>query len=261
MCLSLLLNLSLYLGPLHATLHLHEGRTYIAAMCGKFTAMASWAEVVAFSQPLTSDRFEQKSDADKEIAFRVMTNVPVIVLDIVENTRRVVPMRWGFPHPKDWRRPQPIHARAESIDTTQAFAEAFCDGQRGIVLVKTFNEAPDIEGPTIQHTITPGDEAAIGIAFVWRRFQSPDLPAPMLAACMVTVAANRLIASLPTDRMPAVLDSGDWAIWLGEEAASPERVKACLKTQEGLRWSMAREERAEKARRTKPVVSDPKGLF
>ncbi|MEY4965748.1 MAG: hypothetical protein RL274_1331 [Pseudomonadota bacterium] len=223
--------------------------------------MASWAEVVAFTQPMSSKRAEAKADADKEIAFRVMANVPVIVLDIVAEVRRVVPMRWGFPHPKDWRRPQPIHARAEGIDTTQAFADAFRDGQRGIVLVKTFNEAPDMEGPTIQHTITPGEEPAIGIAFVWRRFQSPDLPAPMLAACMVTVAVNKLIAALPTDRMPAVLDAADWAIWLAEEAATPERIKACLKTQEGLRWSMAREERAEKARRPKPMVSDPKGLF
>lgn len=229
-------------------------------MCGKFTAMASWAEVVDFSQPLISERFET-ADADREVAFRVMTNVPVIVLDIVAEQRRVVPMRWGFPHPRDWKRPQPIHARAETIDTTPAFADAFADGQRGIVLVKTFNEAPDIKGPTIQHTITPGDEAAIGIAFVWRRFQSPDLPAPMLAACMVTVAANQLIATLPTDRMPAVLDSEDWAIWLGEEAATPERVKACLKTQQGVRWTMAKEKRVGKAPRRKPTVSDPAGLF
>jgi len=229
-------------------------------MCGKFTAMASWAEVVAFSQPLTVDSLEKKADTDREIAFRVMNEVPVILLDIVENKRRVVPMRWGFPHPKDWKRPQPIHARAETIDTTPAFAQAFRDGQRGIVLVKTFNEAPDIDGPTIQHTITPGDEAAIGIAFVWRRFQVEGLP-PLFAACMVTVAANPLIAALPTSRMPAVLDAGDWAIWLGEEVATAERVKACLKTQSGLHWSIAKEERAEKKPRSKPMASDPKGLF
>lgn len=71
-------------------------------------------QVVAFSQPLTSDRFE-KPDADKEVTFRVMANLPVIILDPDTGLRRVVPMRWGFPHPKDWRRPQPIHARAEAI--------------------------------------------------------------------------------------------------------------------------------------------------
>jgi len=222
-------------------------------MCGKFTTKLSWTELVDYAWS-TSDR-----DEDRILTLRVMDAVPLIVLDIVAQKRRVVPMRWGFPHPKDWKRPQPIHARAETIDSTQAFAEAFHDGQRGIALVQTFNEAPDIEGPTIQHTITP--DAPVGIAFVWRRFQSSDMPAPMLAACMVTVAANELIATLPTDRMPAVLDKEGWAIWLGEEMATPERVKACLKTQQGVRWTMAKEDRAQKTRRSKPMASDPRGLF
>lgn len=225
-------------------------------MCGKFTTKLSWTELVDFAWA-TPDN----GDDDRILTLRVMDAVPVIVLDIVAEQRRVVPMRWGFPHPKDWKRPQPIHARAETIDTTRAFADAFRDGQRGVVLVKTFNEAPDIEGPTLQHTITPGDEPAIGIAFVWRRFQSPDLPAPMLAACMVTVAANPLIATLPTDRMPAILSQEDWAVWLGEEDASPERVKACLKTVEGVCWTMTREEQTKKAPRRKPTVSDPIGLL
>src|SRR3982750_3390729 len=131
-------------------------------MCGKFTAMASWAQVVAFSQPLGA-----ASADDKQITLRVMSNLPVINRDPDTGLRRVIPMRWGFPHPSDWRRPQPIHARAETIDSTNAFAQAFRDGQRGIVLVKTFNEAPE-SGE--QHTITPGESDAIGIAFVWRRF-------------------------------------------------------------------------------------------
>jgi putative SOS response-associated peptidase YedK len=97
-------------------------------MCGKFTAQASYAEVVAFSQPLGT------IENDREVTYRVVDKLPVIVLDIVESKRRVVPMRWGFP---DWRRPKPIHARSETVDTTRAFAQAFADGQRGIVLMKT----------------------------------------------------------------------------------------------------------------------------
>jgi len=217
-------------------------------MCGKFTAMASWADVVAFSQPLTTGEGE-----DKQVTYRVMSNLPVILYDIVENKRRVVPMRWGFPHPQDWRRPQPIHARSETIETTKAFAGAFLDGQRGIVLMKTFNEAPDIEGPTVQHTITPGEDV-LAAAFVWRRFESPDMPAPMFACVLVTVPANQLIATLPTDRMPAFLAQEDWATWLGEKAASVDEVKACLKTVEGVRWTMAKEERKATVKRGKPTM-------
>jgi putative SOS response-associated peptidase YedK len=229
-------------------------------MCGKFTAMASWAEVVAFSQPLTHEQVKL-SDNDREITFRVMANLPVIIWDREAGKRRVVPMRWGFPHPKDWRRPQPIHARSEAIDTTRAFAQAFQDGQRGIVLMKTFNEAPDVEGPTVQHTITPGDEKALAAAFIWRRFELADIPVPLLACVLATVPANKLIATLPTDRMPAFLAADDWAKWLGEEDASADEIKACLKTVEGVRWTMTKEERAAAVKRRKPTVSDPGGLI
>jgi hypothetical protein len=90
---------------------------------------------------------------------------------------------------------------------------------------------------------------------LWRKFGD-------LTACvMATVPANALIAALPTDRMPALLsDDEDWAIWLGETPASSERVKACLKTMEGTRWTMTPEQRAAKPRR-RPTVSNPAGLF
>jgi hypothetical protein len=28
-----------------------------------------------------------------------------------------------------------------------------------------------VKSPTVQHKITPGDEPAVGIAFIWRRLQ------------------------------------------------------------------------------------------
>jgi putative SOS response-associated peptidase YedK len=223
-------------------------------MCGKFTAKASWSEIVDFiwSTPPADEQ------GDRTIAYRVMSTLPVVLLDIVAGKRRAVPMRWGFPHPADWRRPQPIHARAETIDTTNAFAQAFRDGQRGIVWMKTFNEAPDLDGPTVQHTITPGDENRLAAAVVWRRFEIPGDPAPVFACVLVTVPANQLLTGLPTDRMPAFLAPEDWKIWLGQEAASLDRVKACLKTVDGVRWTMTREARTH---RRKPTVAEPTGLF
>ena len=126
------------------------------------------------------------------------------------------------------------------------------------MLVDSFNEAPDDgkggSGP--QHSIATGPA---GIAFVWRRFQIGDQP--MLACVMVTVPANRLIAGVPTDRMPAILAPQDWAAWLGEDGATPDDVKACLTTKEDVRWTMTREQRAGSAKRAKPTVSEPTGLF
>lgn len=228
-------------------------------MCGKFTAMASWAEVVAFSQPLTADRDYGRND--EPVTLKVMGAINVIVWDEAEQRRKVVPMRWGFPHPKNWRIPQPIHARSETIDELKTFKPPFLAGKRGIVLMRTFNEAPDVEGPTVQHVITPGDGGMLAAAFLWRRFEIPGQPQPMFACVMVTVSANTLLSGLPTDRMPAFLAPEDWAVWLGEEPASLAEVKACLKTVNDVRWTMTPEERAKSTKRGKPTVSDPAGLF
>ena len=218
-------------------------------MCGKFTAMASWSETGAFSSFDAADTGYRGAE-DFEVTFRVMGLVPLLVWDAERQERRVIAARWGFPHPDDWRRPQPIHARAETIDTTRAFADAFRAGQRGIVLVKSFNEAPDSGA---QHVFEP-DAMKTGIAFVWRRFDV-GAAAPLIACVMVTVAANEMIAALPSARMPAILETADWAKWTGEEPASPAELKAMLKTKEGVNWKMRREYRA------KATVREPTGML
>jgi putative SOS response-associated peptidase YedK len=226
-------------------------------MCGKFRARKSWTHVTDPGE--LANRIEK--EGDDPLTYRVMNNLPVIVWDRAAGKRRVAPMRWGFPDAKDWRRPQPIHARSETIEITRAFADAFLDGQRGIVLMENFNEAPDIEGPTLQHTISPSDGKALAAAFVWRSF---DVGAalPLFACCLVTAPANALIATLPADRMPAFLDDRDWDRWLGAKPASVDELKSCLRTVEGVKWTMTKEERAApKNSRRKPAVSDPGGLF
>lgn len=46
-------------------------------------------------------------------------------------------------------------------------------------------------------------------------------------------------------------------MWL---RGTPDEAKACPKTVDGVRWTMAKEERAATAKRNKPTVSDPKGF-
>ena len=50
-------------------------------MCGKFTALASWSEVVAFSEPLTENGGESEGSNDEVITYRVGGLLPVIVWD------------------------------------------------------------------------------------------------------------------------------------------------------------------------------------
>lgn len=235
-------------------------------MCGKFTAMASWADVVDFSDAFTAA--SGAGDNDQPVGFRVMSELRVIIWDREQRKRRVVPMRWGYPRRGNWRSPDPIHARSETIDSKPSFAPAFLAGQRGIVLVKTFNEGKQIS-PTVteQHTIMFADEQASAIAMLFDTFPIRDLAEPLRACVMVTVPANALIRTLTTehavsDRMPAFLTKEDWETWLGQTDATPEQAKACLRTVEGIRWTMTKEERAaSKAKRAMPTMRDPTGLL
>lgn len=229
-------------------------------MCGKFTALASWREVVAFSRPLTGGGDLGEGDGgggDEIVAYRVNGMLPVIVWDDEKRGRRVINMRWGFPDPRDWRRPRPIHARSETIEST--FRRSFNGGQRGIVVFRTFNEGEEVLKPsgkteTRQWTIDPTDGQPRGFAFLWQRFEIPDLPAPMLACVMVTVPANELIrrtvkAQEDDPRMPAILEDHAWSTWLGEGNPSPEAAKAVLRTMEGVNWQAAPEPKAPRPRK------------
>ncbi len=132
-------------------------------------------------------------------------------------------------------RPQPIHARSETIDTTKAFAQAFADGQRGVVVFKTFNEGGKsppaagsqrrCNGPSTRKMRIPR-----GFAFVWKRFEIMS-SAPMVACVMATVPASRLVharswRTREDPRMPAILEDADWDTWLGQADATPEQAKA-----------------------------------
>lgn len=215
-------------------------------MCGKFTAMASWRQVHSFSQPLTS------AGSDEVVTYRPMSSLPVIVFDKEGGRRIVVPMRWGFPHRSDHRRPDPIHVRSETIDEKPSFRDAFLNGQRGIVVMRTFNEGKELpNGKTEQWTVDPGDGIPRGFAFLWRRFEIEGLPAPLLCCVMATVPPNKLISQI-TDRMPAILEPEDWSIWLGESGASSAEAKAVLKTMEGVTWQMTPEPKKPKTAKTKP---------
>jgi putative SOS response-associated peptidase YedK len=224
-------------------------------MCGKFTAMSSWAEVVAFSQPLTEQGGGDIGEGsnDEIVTFRVGGPLPVIVWDAEAAQRRVVQMRWGFPDPRDWRRPRPIHGRAETIDSISPFRRPFHAGQRGIVVLRTINEGEEVATSTggakvRQWTIDPRDGQPRGFAFVWQRFEIPDLPAPILACVMVTVPANQLIrrtvkAQEDDPRMPAILEDDAWSNWLGEGDTTPTAAKSVLKTMQGVNWQVAPESR------------------
>lgn len=132
-----------------------------------------------------------------------------------ETGRRLVSMRWGLlPH---WYRtetdgPLLINARAETIAEKPAFRAA-CRDRRCLIVGNGFYEwTRDADGRRLPWYIYRRDGAPIAFAGIWQNWGRDD---PQATCAIVTTAANRTLAPIH-DRMPLILEPGDWPLWLGE---------------------------------------------
>lgn len=215
-------------------------------MCGKFTQMMSWAELVWLADLLGA--------APGAVETVTPMRFAAVITRDEACARKAVRMRWGLVarSAKDpMSGTKHIHARAETVDSLPTFREAFAR-RRGLVVVSSFNEGKEITPTkTEQHVIAPRDGKPLAIAVVWERWTQHNA-GELLSFAMVTVPANRLIATI-TERMPAVIAPEHWAQWLGEEPASVEALKAMLRPFEGD-WDMRPQERKSRRPSTQPEL-------
>jgi len=194
-------------------------------MCGKFTQMMSWGSYVSLADLLGN----ASAGEDRPEVVSPMREAFVVRLNAV-GARETVRLRWGL---VPWWAKDPgigtrfIHARAETIETTKAYADAFCD-RRGLVIASEFFESlhatPTRREP---YRIWADDAKPIALACIWERWKQPhDVPLETFA--IVTVPANAVIAPIH-HRMPAVIAEPHWPKWLGEVPASFAELKALLK--------------------------------
>jgi putative SOS response-associated peptidase YedK len=204
-------------------------------MCGKFTQMSSWAEVHNWSDLLGGSGEDddnvggaRSKGNDQEQTITPMRVARVIRLNEV-GKREVANMRWGWPDrwsPAPMDRPKHMHARNETIDTVRTFKSSFA-ARRGIMVVNTFNVGEEVGKKVVQHVLSPVDGKPLCLAVIWEEVPAKDAEL-VLAFVMATTMPNPLIGTV-TDRMPAILERGDWAAWLGETGAPLEEVKAVLR--------------------------------
>jgi putative SOS response-associated peptidase YedK len=215
-------------------------------MCGKFTQMASWAEIVEYSQTFSA------SPNDVVLQRTPMRSCGVVHLG-PNGERLVTPMNWGFTDrkPEGQRKVENMHARSETVDTKTTWRDAF-RYRRGFTFAKSFNEGKEVmvfdeEGePTgktwvQQWTMKRKDGKPILIAVVYDVFDVGK--GQEFEFAQVTVNANAEISRI-TDRMPALLEEDDIELWLGELRAPVEDVKELLRTREfnAAEWDIGPED-------------------
>lgn len=214
-------------------------------MCGKFTQLVQWEDHLALIDP----RVVMPEDAP--IKFATPMRMAEVIRLGEDGRRENLRMRWGFSKPGQASfKPDHMHARSETVDSRPTFSESF-EERRGVLVVHSFNEGEELSGgKTKQWVFSPKDRRPIAIAIIWEEWEGETGAVPCFI--QLTVPANPLVSKI-TDRMPAILRPEEWPVWLGEEDAPPNDVKALLRTYDDAgNWEMVEQAPTKPAKTAKP---------
>jgi putative SOS response-associated peptidase YedK len=118
-----------------------------------------------------------------------------------------------------------INARAETVAEKPSFRSAFRH-RRCLVIADGFYEWRRQEGKKQPFYFRLQNGQPFAFAGLWERWQDPKSEA--IASCTIlTTAANELLQPIH-DRMPVILDSKDYDLWLDPAVQKPEQLQQLL---------------------------------
>lgn len=122
--------------------------------------------------------------------------------------------------------PRPINARAETLLTKRAFADAMRSGRRCLVPVSGFFEFKATPEGKQPYLLTAPDGFPLAMAGLWSRWSRAGVE-PVVTFTVITTAANEDVAPIH-DRMPALLRREGWASWLDRRYRDAEGLTPLL---------------------------------
>jgi putative SOS response-associated peptidase YedK len=189
-------------------------------MCGRFTQMMSWRELVALYR--LTDKFLIRNTAARYNVAPTQT-VPFIRLD-GEGNQIVDDGRWWLvPH---WAKEMPkaamFNARIETVDTGPAFRDAF-RARRCLIPADGFYERTKAEdGGKDPWLIQMPGGAPYAFAGLWAHNSQLEV-----TSCTIITAPAVAPISQIHDRMPVILDPSVFDAWLNP-ATPKENLKSIL---------------------------------
>ena len=199
-------------------------------MCGRFTQMRSWSELVALYR-ISENVPPRNVPARYNVA--PTQEVAAVRLRRATSERELVLMRWGLV--PFWAKDikvgyRMINARAETVARLPAFREAF-KRRRCLIPADGFYEWQKTGGGRKQpYFITSDGERPVTFAGLCETWKSPQ--EERIESCAIIVTeANELIRPIH-DRMPVILDPEDFDMWLDLERGG-EEAQRLLKPYEG----------------------------
>jgi putative SOS response-associated peptidase YedK len=194
-------------------------------MCGRYTVAFSWAEVHAFSQPLSL----QTPAEDPAPAYNFApTQRGWTIAASADGGGQLRQMRWGLV-PAWARDPRAgasmINARQETVASKPAFRAAW-KVRRCLVPASGYYEWQTLDGVRQPYWIHPAVDPLLMFAGLWERWRQPDGDW-LESFAILTGPAPAPIAELH-DRAPLVMPPAQLGDWLHGSADVAAAILAAL---------------------------------
>ncbi len=155
--------------------------------------------------------------------------VPVIRQHPEEARRSLSTMRWGLI--PSWAKNTSgaagmINARSETARSLPAFREAI-KLRRCLIPADGFYEWQRQGSAKQPFCFEVNDNELFAFAGLWERWKDPS--GQWIRSCSILTTTSNALTSAVHDRMPVILDKGDYDLWLDPGMTKGENVTALLK--------------------------------
>lgn len=190
-------------------------------MCGRFTQSATWAEVQAFTQPLTLREPEEMLMP----SWNVAPSQRAYVIGVRDDALQTFTPKWGFA--PSWAKGNaPINARLESAANSPMFRGAFAKARCVVPANGWFEWKVDGEGrsaPRTPYYFEPVNTPLLYLAGI----RTGDSFAILTTGALLESADIH-------DRSPALIAHADLSTWLAHETPVNFARELALTSQSGL---------------------------
>ena len=191
-------------------------------MCGRYALSATAAELIEHFQLLACPEFSPRFNIAPQSSIPVIRQKP--------GAGRVGQLvKWGLI--PSWAKDPGIgnklnNARGETVAEKPAFRSSFAK-HRCLIPANGFYEWKALAGrkqPYYIHPTTPGDIFAFaGLLAAW----TPTDGETVVSTCIITTGPNEIMAPIH-DRMPAILQPGQFDAWLDPDNHDTAALKTML---------------------------------
>jgi len=190
-------------------------------MCGRF-ALFSPAETIA-------EQFGLAAPPPLVARFNIAPSQPILAIRAGHDGRpQATFLQWGLI--PSWDKTLRlgsgmINARAETAADKPSFRGPF-RYRRCLVPADGFYEWQKVNGRKQPYFIGRQDERPLAIAALWELWQGAD-GSELETCALLTTAANELMHPIH-ERMPVLLDSEDYGLWLDTAVQKPDQLQHLL---------------------------------